>query len=206
MTSGRPATGTPRAYFDRVYASSDDPWGFRSRWYERRKQAVTVAALPAERYRRAFEPGCSVGALTLALAPRCDELLAADLHPRVAAAARSAVTAAGHGDHVSVEVLDVATGWPPGSFDLVVLSEIGYYFAGPDLAGLVDRAARSLDPGGTLLGCHWRHHEPDHLLDGASVHRAVDAHPFLGRAVHHEDADFLLDVWLRLPPGDSGMP
>ena len=200
MTAGPVATTTPRDYFDRVYASSDDPWGFRTRWYERRKQALTVAALPAERYRRAFEPGCSVGALTVALAPRCGELLAGDLHPRAVAAARTAVGAAGHSDHVTVDVLDVATAWPPGSFDLVVLSEIGYYFAGPDLAGLVARAVQSLEPGGALLGCHWRQHEPDHLVDGAQVHSAIDAHPGLRRTVRHEDAQFLLDVWVR----DSG--
>ena len=205
MTPGPPAgTTTPRSYFDRVYAGVDDPWGFRTRWYERRKQAVTVAALPAERYRRAFEPGCSVGALTLALAPRCDELVAVDLHPRAVSAARTAVREAGHGDRVSVEVLDVGTGWPPGSFDLVVLSEIGYYFAGADLAGLVDRAARSLDPGGHLLACHWLRPEPDHLVDGASVHVAISAHPHCRRVVHHEDAGFVLDVWSVAASGVPG--
>ena len=35
-------------YFDRVYASSDDPWGFASRWYERRKRQLTMASLPRE--------------------------------------------------------------------------------------------------------------------------------------------------------------
>lgn len=188
-------TTTPRSYFDRVYAEVDDPWGFRTRWYERRKQAVTVAALPGERYRRAFEPGCSVGALTVALAPRCDELLSVDLHPRAVAAARATVAEAGHGDRVTVQVMDVSSDWPAGAFDLVVLSEIGYYFAGPDLAGLVDRAVRSLGPGGVLLGCHWRRAEPDHLVEAATVHAAVADHPLLRRVVHHEEEQFLLDVW-----------
>ena len=199
-----PRTTTPRTYFDGIYATADDPWGFRTRWYERRKQAVTVAALPGERYRRGFEPGCSVGALTVALAPRCDELLSVDLHPRVVGAARAAVTEAGVGDHVSVEVLDVATSWPTGSFDLVVLSEIGYYFAGPELAGLVDRSVRSLEPGGVLLGCHWRRHEPHHLVEGAVVHEAIAADPRLRRVVRHEDVDFLLDVWVLGSDGGDG--
>ena len=34
-------------YFDRLYAADPDPWGFTSRWYEQRKYALTVAALPA---------------------------------------------------------------------------------------------------------------------------------------------------------------
>ena len=41
-----------------MYAESDDPWGFTSRWYERRKYAITLAMLPHEHYPDAFEPGC----------------------------------------------------------------------------------------------------------------------------------------------------
>ena len=35
------------AYFEGMYAASPDPWGFQSRWYERRKYALTLALLPA---------------------------------------------------------------------------------------------------------------------------------------------------------------
>ena len=38
--------------FDDMYARSDDPWGFTSRWYERRKYAISLAMLPQERYRQ----------------------------------------------------------------------------------------------------------------------------------------------------------
>jgi hypothetical protein len=41
-----------RAYFDDRFAGDPDPWGFDRRWYERRKHTLTVAALPAPRYRR----------------------------------------------------------------------------------------------------------------------------------------------------------
>jgi hypothetical protein len=47
-----------RAYFDEIYRSDPDPWKFESSWYEERKYALTVAALPERRYRSAFEPGC----------------------------------------------------------------------------------------------------------------------------------------------------
>jgi SAM-dependent methyltransferase len=67
-------------YFDALYDACDDPWGFRSRWYERRKRLLTMAMLPRERYRRAFEPGCGNGELSAQLADRCDSLLAADLN------------------------------------------------------------------------------------------------------------------------------
>ena len=31
------------AYFQRVYASDPDPWGFDTRWYEARKRSLTLA-------------------------------------------------------------------------------------------------------------------------------------------------------------------
>ncbi|WP_244268864.1 nodulation S family protein, partial [Mycobacterium parascrofulaceum] len=57
-----------------MYAGTDDPWALSSRWYEQRKYAITLALLPARRYRHAFEPGCSIGTLTARLARRCDQV------------------------------------------------------------------------------------------------------------------------------------
>jgi len=36
-------------YFDDLYGRRDDPWRLAERWYERRKHALTVAALPRQR-------------------------------------------------------------------------------------------------------------------------------------------------------------
>ena len=69
----------PDAFFDAMYDADPDPWGFEDRWYERRKRALTTAMLPRERFRNAFEPGCSIGTLTDLLAPRCDRLTATDV-------------------------------------------------------------------------------------------------------------------------------
>ncbi len=38
-------------YFNGMYEAAADPWGFQDRWYERRKYAISLALLPAERYR-----------------------------------------------------------------------------------------------------------------------------------------------------------
>jgi hypothetical protein len=51
-------------YFSDRYAASADPWGLAERWYESRKYALSLALLPRERYRAAFEPGCSIGVLS----------------------------------------------------------------------------------------------------------------------------------------------
>lgn len=55
------AAGTPAAYFEDMYRDAADPWHLAERWYERRKYDLTLAGLPLPRYRRAFEPACSVG-------------------------------------------------------------------------------------------------------------------------------------------------
>lgn len=179
-------------YFAGVYADGDDPWGFRDRWYERRKRDLTVAALLQPRYARAFEPGCAIGVLTEALAPRCDELLATDVDPTALAAARARLAA--H-QQVRVEQLAVPDSWPPGDHDLIVVSEIGYYLAGPDLTALATRCAASLAPGGTLLACHWRHPVGDYPTSGADVHAALGRAPGLHRLVRHEEEDLLLEVF-----------
>lgn len=186
----------PAGYFDDLYAHSDDPWSFGTRWYERRKYAQTLASLRHPRYRSAFEPGCSVGILTEALAGRCDQLLAADVSRRAVATTRDRV---GGLTHVRVEEWTLPD-WPAGPFDLVVLSEVGYYLDEGDLAGLLTRAVASLEPGGDLVAVHWRHPVADYPQTGDAVHAAIADRPGLARVCRHEEEDFLLEVFARTPP------
>lgn len=181
-------------FFDAMYAGSPDPWGFRTRRYEARKRAITLAALPQDFYERAFEPGCAIGMLTDGLAARCGHLLATDISEPALTQARQAV--AGH-PHVTVTRLAIPDEWPAGSFDLVVLSEVGYYLDRSDLPDLARRAAGSLAAGGTLLACHWRHPVDDYPSTGDEVHEILASGPELVRVVRHEEEDFLLDVWTR---------
>ena len=75
------------AYFDTLY-QQEDPFEYRTRWYEARKRALTLASLPRDHYLRGWELGCSNGVLTAALAPRCAQLLATDLSEQAVTAAR----------------------------------------------------------------------------------------------------------------------
>ncbi len=181
-------------YFDKMYAASADPWGFTTRWYETRKYAISLAMLPAERYRAAFEPGCSIGVLTARLATRCDHVLACD---GSAAAVRSAAGRTASQRNVRVERRVIPGGWPPGEFDLIVLSELLYYFAGPDLGQVLGRAVAALRPGGTLLAVHWRHPVAEYPRSGDEVHQALAGRPGLARLAGHQEPDFLAEVYLR---------
>lgn len=191
-----------RDYFARMYAENEDPWGFRTRWYERRKRDLMLASLTRPRYRNAFEPGCSVGALTGALAGRCDRLLAVDLDESAVENARRAMSEA-ELNNVEVRRLSVPQEWPVGTFDLVVVSEIGYYLSSGDLDLLMDRIVRSLEPGGTLVACHWRHPVADYPQSGDAVHARIRARTDLVMQVAHDEADFLLHVLTR---GDTQSP
>lgn len=184
----------PAAYFESMYQGSQDPWSLATRWYEHRKYALTVAALPRARYRSAFEPGCSVGELSVRLAERCDRLLCCD---RVPAAVATASARLREKDNARVEQLIVPQQWPDGEFDLVVLSEILYYFDDAALGELLSRVGSCLAPDGTLAVVHWRHPVPDHVRSAQEVHDAVRALPWLAPAARHEEPDFLLDVLVR---------
>jgi SAM-dependent methyltransferase len=102
---------------------------------------------------------------------------------------------------IDVEVACAAnpSGWPDGHFDLIVLSEIGYYLERDAFLETIDRAAKGLSVGGTLLASHWRHPEDDYLRGGDEVHRLMAAtlQERLGwsRLIRHEEEDFLVEVW-----------
>lgn len=187
-----PAPGTATAYFEAAYARRADPWRLASRWYEERKRALTLAALPAARYRSALEIGCSVGVLTAQLAPRCDRLLSTDL---VEAAVAAAAERVADQPWVTVRQHDARDGVPTGPFDLVVLSEVGYYLSRPELVALADRVRASLTPDGTVLACHWRHPVAEHAQTGDDVHRVLAERLGLTALATYRDADVVVDVW-----------
>lgn len=189
----------PESYFAEMYRTGSDPWHLSERWYERRKYALTVAALPRLRYRRAFEPGCSVGVLSELLAPRCEQLLSWDRRPEAVSRAAQRLE--------PFEGAQAARGvvpeqWPDGEFDLIVLSELLYYLDAEERSWLLKAAMRSLADGGHLVAVHWRHHVPEHAAEADEVHAELRALAELHPLSQHEEDDFLLDVFVRTR--DSG--
>jgi SAM-dependent methyltransferase len=184
-----------RPYFDALYAASDDPYASRQRWYEARKRAVLLAALPQARYRRAYEPGCGIGELTLALAQRCDAVLASDFSEQAVALAHQRTEAL---PHVQVARHALPADWPrdAGGFDLIVLSEVGYFLQRSDMQRVADDCKASLDADGTLVACDWRPDFEQRSLATRDV-QGILAGLGLARLVLHEEDDFVLQVWSR---------
>jgi trans-aconitate methyltransferase len=147
-------TGTlATTFFDDFYAGNPDPWSFATSEYERGKYTATLAALPRARYASAFEVGCSIGVLTRQLAGRCDRLLSIDAAEAPLPQARSRNADA---PWVEIRRARVPEDWPRGrSFDLILLSEVLYYFSREDLARLAELTLETLWPGGDLVLVHW---------------------------------------------------
>jgi predicted TPR repeat methyltransferase len=187
-------TSTDREYFQNMYDESTDPWNFATSSYEQRKYALTINSLPRERYRNAFEPGCSIGVLSELLASRCERLLAADI---VSSALEQAKKRLRKYENVVVESRAIPESWPDEVFDLVVLSEVAYYFDAGSLRDILALIVRSTLPGAHVIGVHWRG-ETDYPLTGDRAHELMNANDQLRRIVHHLDEKFTLDLWERV--------
>lgn len=183
-------------YFDGLFSGNDDPWAFRQRWYEQRKRAITLAALPRPHYRAIFEPGCANGELSAELTSRCDRLLCCDTAAAAVALARTRLSLF---DHAEVRQSRLPGEWPEEKFDLIVISEIGYYLDADDLKRLILLAEQSLTADGQLLACHWRPPIDGCPLNARQVHDLLHEHLHLPRLVLHQEADFLLELWSREP-------
>ncbi len=184
-------TSIERSYFEEMYAADPDPWNFATSAYEQRKYSLTMASLPRARYRSAFEPGCSIGVLTEMLATRCDRLLATEI---IAEAREKARRRLGSRPQVKVEDRAIPGEWPVDAFDLIVLSEVAYYFSEADLTEIVDLVVGSTVPGAHVVGVHWRG-DTNYPLSGDRTHALIDGNARLHNVVHHLEHEFVLDVW-----------
>jgi len=183
----------PARYFADMYAAGPDPWGFRDRWYEQRKRALTLACLPRRHFRRGVEGGCSNGELTAGLAERCGEVIGIEVDPAALAAATERLA----GLPVTLRQGSLPGDWPAGPYDLAVLSEVLYYLDEPAVAALGAQVLDGLAPDGVVLACHWRHPVADYPQTGDAVHPQLAAALRLPRLVHHAEADLVLEVWGR---------
>jgi predicted TPR repeat methyltransferase len=193
-------TRLPDSYFDGKYAEAADPWKLEERWYERRKYAITLALLPHPRYRHAFEPGCSIGVLTDHLTQRCDHVTATDVATAALDAANRRLVEAGSRDRVTLLQRSLNEPWPATQFDLVVLSEIGYYLEAAELRAVLDREVARLARGTVVIAAHWRHRVDDYPITGDRANDIIGATPGLHHVGGYRDEDVVIEVFDTAPP------
>ena len=155
------------AYFARLYRDALDPWSFATSDYEAEKYATSLGLLDRSHYPRALEIGCSIGVFTEALASRCGDLLAVDISTAALDRARERNAAV---PNVRFERRALPAEFPDGTFDLITLAEVGYYWNDADAAGTRERIARALAPGASLLLVHFLPKVDEYLRDGDDVH------------------------------------
>ena len=184
-------TSVPPEHFEAFYRTREDPYDFRASWYEERKRALTLATLRRPAYDSALDLGCGEGILTEALARRCAHLIGVDASPTAIGRATTRLSETG----AHVEVAALPRDFPSGRFDLVVVSEVGYFLDREDLSTLIGSIRRALTAGGELVAVHWRARSADYPLWGDAVHAAIDATGWFARRSHYEQDVLLIDSW-----------
>jgi cyclopropane fatty-acyl-phospholipid synthase-like methyltransferase len=194
----RPQASLPSAYFEALYQERPDPWAFETSPYEAAKYDHTLEVLGQEVFANALEVGCSIGVLTARLATRCRTLTATDVSETALSQAKRRCATLGNIRFIKVS--------PPragveGPFDLVVLSEVLYYWSALDLAEFAGEIAAELSPGARLLLVHWLG-ETDYPLEADAAVEIFGAG--LGRSFQVVTADrrekYRLDLWRTLDP------
>ena len=187
--------------FDALYRADPDPWKVGSSFYEQRKLAVLLACLTRRSYVSAWDPSCGTGELAAGLALRADTVVATDSSEE---AVRLTATRCSGVSQVTVARVR-QPGRPPrpaGDFALTVIAEFAYYLTGSardEFWTLVDELSA---PTAEIVVIHWRHRPHDGYLSGADVNleaiqRLTESGSGWTRSVHHDDADFVLDVLVR---------
>jgi SAM-dependent methyltransferase len=157
----------PPRYFDDVYAASADPWNFETSEYEAAKYAATLDALPRENYQSVFEIGCSIGVLTFQLAPRCGKLLSVDVSAAALSKARERCRAF---SNVDFKLMQIPAQFPAEKFDLILVSEVGYYLSPADWQTATNKIINHLLPKGNVVLVHWTPFVHDYPQTGDAVH------------------------------------
>jgi SAM-dependent methyltransferase len=152
MTKSPKSRSLTTDFFEALYRENPDPWQFATSEYEAQKYATTLEALPRDRYKSGFEIGGSIGIMTEQLAQRCDRLLSIDVST---IAQSQAIQRCHHLNNIDFQLMSVPDEFPDDSFDLLVLSEVGYYWCWDDLHKAQNLILDRLQPQGHLLLVHW---------------------------------------------------
>jgi chemotaxis methyl-accepting protein methylase len=132
--------------------------------------------------------------LTIHLADICDEIEALDFSSTAVKVARKRCE-----NHSNVRIRCCALSEEKdfGRFDLVVLSEIGYYFVAPDWRELAERCVATMDNDSILLAAHWLGNSTDHQMSGDEVHAILASNASM-LLEHSERHDFFrIDRWRK---------
>ena len=184
-------------YFEGIFAGDDDPWSLASSAYEAAKFAHTIGVLDDRRYASALEIGCAHGVLTERLAPLCEHLLSIDIAAgaieRARVRCRDLPQVRFYQRAFPGETLEVT------ALDLVLLSEVAYYWSNDDLSRAASWLSARMVSGGRIVLVHWTG-DTDYPQTGDGATAKLRA--ALGAAITVECVQraegYRLDRWARV--------
>lgn len=186
----------PESYFDFVYGNSADPWNYETSTYEKEKYKTTITALPRQHYKNALELGCSIGVLTEMLSDKCAALLSIDVNDIALQTAQQRLY---NKQHVVFKKILLPNEYPAGKFDLIVMSEIGYYLSLEDLKIAKEKIINSLQKNGDLVLVHWLPFVEDYPLTGDEVHNLfTEQNNILQHIMGNRYEKYRLDVYTKI--------
>ncbi|RNL55751.1 bifunctional PIG-L family deacetylase/class I SAM-dependent methyltransferase [Pedobacter jejuensis] len=188
-----PSSTLTEDYFDTLYSGNDDPWNFEKSEYEQKKYQNSIAAIPNKTYNNALEIGCSIGVFTTMLSQFCNNLLAMDISSTALAMAKKRLV-----DNIKVEFRlgAIPNDFPDKMFDLIVMSEVGYYLVKEDLLSTRTKIYNQLNDNGILLLVHWTHFVVDYPISGDDVHECFKELP-LKHLSNFRNEDYRIDVFQK---------
>ena len=182
------------ADFESLYQRDEDPWGYRTRTYEREKYQATLDACGSGPFHSALELGASIGVFSALLAPRCRRLTTVDGAPTAVRAAEALLS-----PYPTVRVLlgTIPDAVPGEAVDLVVASEILYYLDADSFSATLRCLSQVLVGGGRFVAAHWRPTGPDRPASAEMVHSELGSLAWLDEIEDRSTSDYLLNVYER---------
>ena len=129
------------------------------------------------------------------LAERCDELLGLDVSETALAVARARCH---DKEKISFARMRVPNEMPEGRFDLVVMSEVAYYWSISDLEKTANSMVARHERGGHLILVHLTEDVPDYPLTGDEVHEYWLSRAEWNRVKFCREERFRIDVLEKL--------
>jgi len=180
--------------FEARYRHGRDPWSFAQSPYELNRYRIIMSCLHRASYELIYEPGCGVGVLTQQLAGIANTLIAADFAPSALDQAR---TRCAHRPNIEFICADLRTFMPSVAPDLIIFSELGYYFSLQEIECIAADLGRHLRSGGEFIAGHWLGNSKDHVLHANQVHEVLRSYLGLSPRRQQLHAGFRLDSWTK---------
>ena len=178
------------ARFDRLFARTPDPWGYRDDPVSEERRALILRTLPRDHYPRLLELGCAEGWMTLPLSTRATALVAADISRVALDRARERCR---HLGTVRFVQLDLLTDPLVETFDGIVCAGVLVFLPAIEQQNVRDRLVASLAVGGDLLLEHTRQAYPGEIA-GTEIHAHYRQHPELTVIRHDEVHNYAITL------------